>query len=434
MSISVFLADDNLIVREGVKALLDLEDDLDVVGVAADYDGLVNGAEAAQPQVVVTDIRMPPNFTREGIEAAKQVRKRHPGTGIVILSQYDDPEYAVSLLSDGAAGYAYMLKDRVGEGNQLARAIREVAAGGSVLDPTIVEALASPLRTEGELTPDEEDLLQQVAAGIPINAIAGARDTTPADVDAAIEALFVTLADGLSAGQEGSLERLKRLHRAIMDRKEQGDSLGRLLPGGVAEKLREEGRGIGETEDLEVTVLMSDIRGFTGIAERSDPSALAGQLNEHRAAMNHPIIDNEGTIMQFAGDSVMAVFGAPFPMDDHADRALAAAVAMHAAQAAVNDAWKDQGLELFDLGIGISTGPVAAALIGSEERLEYTVVGDIVNLTQRLQQWGDGGETVISDPTWEQLTEQPDSDVLEPALVKGRETPVGAHRFPKRPI
>ena len=432
MAISVFLADDNLIVREGVKALLDLEDDLEVVGVAADYDELVEGAEAANPQVVVTDIRMPPNFTREGIEAAKVVRKRHPGTGIVILSQYDDPEYAVSLLSDGASGFAYLLKDRVGEGNQLANAIREVAAGGSVLDPTIVEALASPLRSDGALTADEEELLQQVAAGTPINAIAIARHTTPADVDAAIEKLFVTLGEGLSAGQEGSLERLKRLHRAIMDRKEQGESLGRLLPGGVAEKLREEGRGIGETEDLEVTVLMSDIRGFTGIAERSDPSALAGQLNEHRAAMNRPLIDAGGTVMQFAGDSVMAVFGAPFPMEDHADRALEAARGMHAAQATVNDGWKDLDLEPFGLGIGISTGPVAAALIGSEERLEYTVVGDIVNLTQRLQQWGEEGETVISDPTWEQLSDRPNSDVLEPALVKGRDTPVGAHRFPRR--
>jgi len=432
VAISVFLADDNLIVREGVKALLDLEDDLDIVGVAADYDELVEGAVAVNPQVVVTDIRMPPNFTREGIEAAKVVRKRHPGTGIVILSQYDDPEYAVSLLSDGAAGYAYMLKDRVGEGNQLANAIREVAAGGSVLDPKIVEALASPLSSDGELTADEEDLLQQVAAGTPINAIAVARDTTPADVDAAIEDLFVTLAANLSAGQEGSLDRLKRLHRAIMDRKEQGDSLGRLLPGGVAEKLREEGRGIGDTEELEVTVLMSDIRGFTTIAERTDPSKLAGQLNEHRAAMNSPIIDEGGTVMQFAGDSVMAVFGAPFPMADHADRALAAARGMHAAQGAINATWQDRGQDLFGLGIGLSSGPVAAALIGSEERVEYTVIGDVVNLTQRLQQWGEAGETVISDPTWEQLTDKPDSDVLEPALVKGREAPVGAHRFPRR--
>ncbi len=432
MKISVFLADDNLIVREGVKALLDLEDDIDVIGVAADYDELVAGAEEANPQVVVTDIRMPPNFTREGIEAAKQVRKRHPGTGIVILSQYDDPEYAVSLLAEGAAGYAYMLKDRVGEGGQLANAIREVASGGSVLDPKIVEALASPLRSDGALSDEQEDLLHQVAKGTPIKAIAVARKTTPADVDAAVEDLFVTLAAGLSAGQEGSLERLKRLHQAIMEREEQGEKLGRLLPGGVARKLLEEGRGIGETEELEVTVLMSDIRGFTGIAERTDPSKLAGQLNEHRAAMNGPLIGAGGTVMQFAGDSVMAVFGAPFPMADHADRALEAARGMHAAQAEVNDIWSDQGLELFGLGIGISTGPVAAALIGSEERLEYTVVGDIVNLTQRLQQWGEAGETVVSDPTWEALTDRPDSDVLEPALVKGRDTPVGAHRFPRR--
>ncbi|MDP8936465.1 MAG: response regulator transcription factor, partial [Actinomycetota bacterium] len=103
MTISVFLADDNLIVRMGVKALLDREGDLEVVGLAADYDELLAGAEAAAPQVLVTDIRMPPSFQREGIEAAKELRKRHPGTGVVILSQYDDPEYAVSLLGDGAA-------------------------------------------------------------------------------------------------------------------------------------------------------------------------------------------------------------------------------------------------------------------------------------------------------------------------------------------
>ena len=152
MTISVFLADDNLIVREGVKALLDLEDDLEIVGQAADYDGLVAGAKATNPNVIVTDIRMPPDFSREGIEAAKEVRRRHPGTGVVILSQFDDPDYAISLLSDGAAGYAYLLKDRVGEGNQLARAVREVAAGGSVLDPKIVEGLTTPVRQDATLS------------------------------------------------------------------------------------------------------------------------------------------------------------------------------------------------------------------------------------------------------------------------------------------
>src|ERR1700704_4572770 len=99
-AIDVFLADDDLIVREGVRALIERHADLRVVGVAADYDGGVTGATAAQPQALVTDIRMPPDFRREGIDAAKELRKRHPGTGVVVLSQFDDPEYAVSLLAE----------------------------------------------------------------------------------------------------------------------------------------------------------------------------------------------------------------------------------------------------------------------------------------------------------------------------------------------
>jgi len=432
MAISVFLADDNLIVREGVKALLDLEDDFDVVGQAADYDGLVAGAENAQPQVVVTDIRMPPDFQREGIDAAKEIRKRLPGTGIVILSQFDDPAYAVSLLAEGAAGYAYLLKDKVGEGNQLARAVREVAAGGSVLDSTIVEGLINPVRTDAGLSPDQEDLLQQVAEGRTIKAIATQRKTTPTNIDAAIKALFVTLAEGLTAGREDSLQRLRMLQKAIVDRKEQGESLSRLLPGGVASQIMDEGRQPGETEELNVTVLMSDIRGYTTIAEHADPSVLAGQLNEHRAAMNRAIIENSGTVMQFVGDAVMAVFGAPVPQADHADHALDAARAIHTAQHDLNVAWEAADQPPFGLGLGVSTGLVAAALLGSEDRLEYTLVGDTVNLTQRLQQWAEPGETVLSEPTWEALTTRPDADDLPAAMVKGRETPVAAHRFPRR--
>ena len=433
MTITVFLADDNLIVREGVKALLELEDDIEVVGQAADYDELVAGAEANQPQVIVTDIRMPPNFSREGIEAAKVVRKRHPGTGVVILSQFDDPDYAVALLSEGAAGYAYLLKDRVGEGNQLARAIREVASGGSMLDPKIVEALTTPARADSSLSPSEEDLLVQIAQGRSIEAIAVGRKTTPADVNASIEALFATLAEGLTAGRTDSLDRLKSLQKAIVDRKEQGEALNRFLPGGVAAQVLEQGRRPGDTEELIVTVLMSDIRGYTTIAEHADPSRLAGQLHEHRAAMNRAILDQNGTVMQFVGDAVMAVFGAPVASDDHGERAVAAAVAMHVAQQELNGRWEPSGRPPFGLGIGLSTGLVAAALLGSEERLEYTVVGDTVNLTQRLQQWADPGETVLSDPTWATLVTKPDADLLEPAMVKGRDTPVGAHRFPRRP-
>src|SRR6266702_453412 len=150
-TISVFLADDNLIVREGVRALIERNPDLRVVGLAADYDEVISGCAATEPQVLVTDIRMPPSFSREGIDAAKEVRKRHPGTGIVVLSQYDDPEYAVTLLAEGSAGYGYLLKDRVAEGSQLVDAIRVVATGGTALDPSIVEALVAPVVPDGGL-------------------------------------------------------------------------------------------------------------------------------------------------------------------------------------------------------------------------------------------------------------------------------------------
>ena len=103
-TITVFLADDNPIVREGVRALIDRHAGLKVAGVAADHDETVNGATAANPQVLVTDIWMPPAFQRGGIDAAKEVRKRHPGTRIVVLPQYEDPEYAVSLLTEGSTG------------------------------------------------------------------------------------------------------------------------------------------------------------------------------------------------------------------------------------------------------------------------------------------------------------------------------------------
>jgi class 3 adenylate cyclase/ActR/RegA family two-component response regulator len=427
-SITVFLADDNVIVREGVRALLSLESDLEIVGVAGDYDELVVGAEAAAPQVLVTDIRMPPNFQSEGIDAAKELRKRHPGTGVVVLSQYDDPEYAVSLLADGAAGYAYLLKDRIAEGDQLARAVRAVATGGSVLDPTIVDALVRPVTGEGDLTADDEDLLQQVAQGRPIKAIAAARHTTPAAVADAVEKLFLRLSQGATAGMSGSLRRLRMLHDAIVDREEQGETLSRLLPGGVAEVVRSSGGRIGETEELVVTVLMSDIRGYSAIAEQTDPSSLAHQLNEHRAEMNHAILDIGGTVMQFIGDAVMACFGAPLPQDDHADLALAAARSMLERQGVVNARWEREGLARFGLGIGLSTGPVAAALLGSEERLEYTLIGDTVNLAQRLQDIArPEGRIVMSDATRVALSSAPECEDLGEQAVKGRQQAVRAY-------
>jgi class 3 adenylate cyclase len=219
------------------------------------------------------------------------------------------------------------------------------------------------------------------------------------------------------------------LHQAIVDREEQGETLSRLLPSGLAEKLRQERPDIGQTERVTVTVLMSDIRSYSAIAEHADPTQLAGQLNTHRAAMNRAILAERGTVMQFVGDAVMAVFGAPFPQPDHADRAVAAAAAMHRLQSEINARWAEDGLPAFGLGLGLSTGEAAAALLGSAERLEYTLVGDTVNLSQRLQQLADRGETVLSEGTVKALSVAIDTVLLGSRQVKGREAPVVAYKI-----
>jgi class 3 adenylate cyclase/ActR/RegA family two-component response regulator len=434
-AISVFLADDNLIVREGVRALLGRQSSLRVVGEASDYQELLTGAEACRPQVLVTDIRMPPTFQQEGIAAAKELRKLQPGLGVVVLSQYDDHDYAVSLLSEGAAGYAYLLKDRIAEGDQLVHAVHAVAIGGTSLDPAIVDALVHPVTTGTELAPQYEELLRQVAQGRSIKAIAAARRTTPEAISADVEQLFVKLAEGVSRGTASSLRRLRVLCQAIVDREEQGETLSRMLPTGLAEKVRRDGGRIGETERLQVTVLISDVRGYSTIAEHSDPAMLAGQLNTHRGQMNVAIMSQGGTVMQYVGDAVLAVFGAPVAAEQHADRALAAALAMHEAQSKVNQKWKREGLAPFGLGIGVSSGEVAAALLGSDERVEYTVVGDTVNVAQRLEELArPAGCTVLSEATWQQLTARPGGfDRLPPQLVKGRDSPLTCYRLGPKP-
>ena len=177
-------------------------------------------------------------------------------------------------------------------------------------------------------------------------------------------------------------------------------------------------------------MLISDVRGYTAIAEESDPSRLAGQLMQHRTIASDALLEAHGTVMQFVGDSVMAVFGAPEPQSDHADCALHAAEAMHGAQLELNRRWASAGLPAFELGVGLSTGLVAAALIGSEERAEYSVVGDAVNLAQRLQQFASSGESVLSEATYAALSRRPQAEQIGPAHVKGRKELVTAFRVP----
>jgi class 3 adenylate cyclase len=175
---------------------------------------------------------------------------------------------------------------------------------------------------------------------------------------------------------------------------------------------------------------MSDVRGYSGIAEHADPAALAGQLNAHRKQMNAAILCEGGTVMQYVGDAVMAVFGAPDPRPEHASSAVRAAIAMHSLQRELDVEWAEQGLAAFGLGIGLSTGDVAAAMLGSAERLEYTVVGDTVNLAQRLQDLArPAGSTVASEATVKLADSSWAWDSLGACEVKGRVAPVMAYRL-----
>src|SRR5438094_5929270 len=141
--IRVVLAEDNALLREGVAKLIDSRPGLELVGAAQDLPTLLALVDEVEPDVVVTDIRMPPTSTDEGIRAANDIRTRRPETGVVVLSQYAEPSYALALLASGSAGRAYLLKERVAGVDDLVRAIFEVAGGGSVIDPTVVEALVA---------------------------------------------------------------------------------------------------------------------------------------------------------------------------------------------------------------------------------------------------------------------------------------------------
>jgi DNA-binding NarL/FixJ family response regulator len=206
VSIRVLIADDNLLVREGVRALLGEQDDIAVIGLAATHDELLDSMAAGDPDVVVTDICMPPTNTDEGIRAALAIRQSHPKAGVVVLSQYDEPAHAIALLQDGVAGRAYLLKERIAQPGQLAEAIRAVAAGGSVIDPRIVESMlwarsrpdSSRLR---HLTGREREVLGEMATGANNATIAERLFVTVRAVERHINSIFAKL--GLSEESEG---------------------------------------------------------------------------------------------------------------------------------------------------------------------------------------------------------------------------------------
>src|SRR2546426_8478245 len=139
--IRLVLAEDHYLVREGVRRLLEAQPGFEVAAVCGDLDSLLEAVDREAPDVVVTDVRMPPGHSDEGIQAARRLRETKPGLGVVVLSQYANPSYAIALLDAGSAGRAYVLKERVHDPNQLVAAIRAVAEGGSLIDPKVVEGL-----------------------------------------------------------------------------------------------------------------------------------------------------------------------------------------------------------------------------------------------------------------------------------------------------
>ena len=198
MVLRVVLAEDHLIVREGVRRLLETQDDVEVAAACGDLDSLLAAVDAEEPDVVLTDIRMPPGNSDEGIQAANRLRETHPDVGVVVLSQYATPSYALALLEGGSAGRSYLLKERVQDPGELASAIRAVANGGSVIDPKVVEALvANDARGEGSplksLSARESDVLREMAAGKSNAAIGESLFLAERSVEKVIHSVFLKL-------------------------------------------------------------------------------------------------------------------------------------------------------------------------------------------------------------------------------------------------
>ncbi len=420
MTIRVVLGEDNVLVREGVRALLDSFDDIEVVGVAADAPSLLEAAREQTPDVVVTDIKMPPTFHLEGIDCAHAIREAHPGTGVVVLSAHDDEEYAIALLGKGQSGLGYLLKDRIAQGDELVRAIREVAAGRSMVDITIAERLAGHRSTDVE----DREILDLMAKGLGYAEMAAALGTTQEAVDRRVTELFTRMSGG-SAG-ETAVDELKRLHAAIVERASQMKTLRSFVPPQLADRLQ--AGAIAEQREVEVTVLFSDIRGYSTIAERLSAREIADILARHLGAMAEVVAEHGGSLDELLGDAVMAVFGAPEPMADHAERALRCAIAMQERQRELNAEGWTADLPEIGIGIGVNTGTVVAGMVGGGGRLKYTVVGDAVNVAARLQSEAEAGEILAAASTVAVATDGIACEPVGPRQVKGRAEPVEVFR------
>ena len=209
MAIRLVIGEDDYLVAQGVERILATQSDLEIVAVCADYDALRSAVDRERPDVVLTDVRMPPTMSNEGIRLATELAATSPPTGVVVLSQYDEPEYVLALLERGAAGRSYLLKEKISDVEQLTAAIRAVASGGSLIDATVVERLVSARarRTPlGVLTPREREVLAAMARGLSNTAVADQLHIGVRAVEKHINVIFTKL----------GLDEDDRTHRRVL--------------------------------------------------------------------------------------------------------------------------------------------------------------------------------------------------------------------------
>lgn len=276
--VRVVMAEDSPLLRAGLAQLLAADAAVELVAVAADLDELLAAVEQHRPDVVLSDVRMPPTGTNEGVRAAELLRSSHPGTGVLLLSQYDEPACARRLLEGGASGRGYLLKDRVAEPAQLVAALRTVATGGSVVDPVVVDGLLRRRDEARQMTSVQRQVLLEMAKGHDETAIATLLGVTPAAVAAEVASLIGLLGVADVAGVGAASAVLSELLAVPA-------SGGRLA-----------------------TVVFTDIVGSTEVLGQMGDIAWEQLLRQHDAATTEQVLRRGGSVTSRAGDGMLALF------------------------------------------------------------------------------------------------------------------------------
>ncbi len=292
------------------------------------------------------------------------------------------------------------------------------------MDPKIVDILVSREVSSSGISASDQQLLELMGKGMSYMEMAERLDIPASAVDDEVSKVLARLAEAASRGVQVALTELRKLHTSVVEKEEHTAALSRFLSPQVAKGVVS--RELLEPAELELTVIFTDVRGFTSLTESTDPHVMREMLDEHLTAMSDIVLQRDGMVDKFIGDAVMAVFGAPVRTPDHAERALGCAEEMLARQDAINARWQSEGRRPFAVGIGVNTGTATAGSVGGA-KLEYTVVGDAVNVAQRLNSLAAGGEIVASEAC--ALAAGLSGSEVETVSVKGREQQVRVVRL-----